>query len=209
MKKINDFYWPDHDKHCHPVVPNQLPDLEYALKYVKGHETCVQAGGNVGIWPKRLSGIFKSVYTFEPDPENFNCLTRNVQEHNVVKFNAGLSNKHELITVKPPNVAEEHNCGAYQVFEGGIVPTLMIDDLPLENCDLIYLDIEGYELFALQGGANTINKFRPVIALEQKFLPIMFQDNPEAATEYLIKGHKYEVVERIHRDIILIPREQC
>ena len=207
MKLINGFYWPDHDKYCHPVVPNQLSDLDYALKYTKDTKTCVQAGGNVGVWPKKLSTIYDTVYTFEPDPENFNCLCRNCPEHNIVKFNAGLSNAHEMITVKSPNKAEELNCGAYQVFKGGVIPTFKIDDLNLKSCDLICLDIEGYELFALQGAMYTIEKFKPVIALEQKKLPIMYQENPEAASEYLIKGHNYEVVERIHRDIILVPRD--
>lgn len=209
MKQINDFFWPDHDLHCHPVVPNQLKDLEFALKYTKGRKVCIQAGGNVGVWPKRLSKIFDVVYTFEPDPENFNCLTRNVQEHNVIKLNAGLSNGHEMIVVKSPCKQEEFNCGAYQVFAGGHVPTFKIDDLNLSDCDLIYLDIEGYELYALEGGRNTIESFRPIIALEQKKLPIMYQDDPEAASEYLIKTHRYEVVERIHRDLILAPRESC
>ena len=74
MKKINGFYWPDHDRDCHPVVPNQLSDLDYALNYTKQNKVCIQAGGNVGVWPKKLSTIFDVVYTFEPDPENFNCL---------------------------------------------------------------------------------------------------------------------------------------
>jgi FkbM family methyltransferase len=206
MKKINDFYWPDHDADCHPVVPNQLEDLQYALTHVKNQNVCVQAGGNVGIWPKRLGELFKTVYTFEPDPENFNCLARNVTDHNIVKLNAGLSNKHELITVKSPNVVHDNNCGAYQVTQGGQIPTFKIDDLNLTECDLIYLDIEGYELYALEGAVETITKFKPIIALEQKFLPIMYQDNPEAASEWLIENHNYEVVERIHRDIVLAPR---
>lgn len=209
MKLIRGFYWPDHDEHCHPVVPNQLKDLDFSLKHVKNTRKCVQAGGNVGVWPKKLSGTFETVYTFEPDPENFNCLCRNCPEHNIIKINAGLGSSHELITVKPPNIAEENNCGAYQVHAGGHVPVFRIDDLNLDECDLIYLDIEGYELFALHGAIETIKKFRPVISLEQKFLPIMFQDNPEAASEYLIKEHTYEVVERIHRDIVLKPREEC
>ena len=204
MKKVGEFYWPDHDKHAHPAVLAQLPDVERALSYVKEKGVCVQAGGNVGVWPKYLSKQFGVVYTFEPDPENFNCLTRNVQEHNVVKINSGLADEHKMITVKSPVPREDNNCGAYQTYEGGYVPTLRIDDLNLPGCDLIYLDIEGYELFALQGAEETIEKFHPVIALEQKPLPEMYGLHPDSATEYLVARHGYTVKERIHRDTILV-----
>lgn len=206
MKEINGFYWPETDTDCHPVVPNQLEDVNYALKYTKETKVCVQAGGNVGVWPKHLSTIFDVVYTFEPNPENFNCLSRNCPEHNIVKFNAGLSNHHEMVTVKSPNRELDHNCGAYQVHEGGYIPTLRIDDLNLPHCDLIYLDIEGYEYFAIQGALDTIQKYKPVIALEDKELPKMYGMKVGQTAEYLCKEHGYEVVERIHRDIILCSR---
>ena len=206
MKQINGFFWPDHDEYCHPVVPNQLKDLDFALKHVKRTKKCVQAGGNVGVWPKKLAEIFDVVYTFEPDPENFNCLCRNCPEHNIVKFNSALSNHHELVTVKSPVPQEEKNCGAYQVYHEGFIPALRIDDLNLDACDLMYLDIEGYELFALKGATNTIEQFKPVIALEQKPLPKMYGLEPESASMWLIENYGYEVVERIHRDIVLAPR---
>jgi hypothetical protein len=43
---------------------------------------------------------------------------------------------------------------------------MLIDDLNLERCDLIHLDIEGFELHALKGAVNTIQTCRPIIALE-------------------------------------------
>ena len=48
----------------------------------------------------------------------------------------------------------------------GMTPTMRIDDLALPGCDLIQLDLEGYELFALKGGLDTINKYKPVIVIE-------------------------------------------
>jgi hypothetical protein len=46
------------------------------------------------------------------------------------------------------------------------IPILTIDDIAFSTLDLIHLDIEGYELFALKGGSNTIKKYKPVIVLE-------------------------------------------
>ena len=49
----------------------------------------------------------------------------------------------------------------------GNIPQFMIDDLDLSDCDLIWLDLEGYELQALAGALNTIEKFNPVIMAER------------------------------------------
>jgi hypothetical protein len=42
-----------------------------------------------------------------------------------------------------------------------------IDDLNLPSCDLIHLDVEGYEAAALQGAIETIKKFKPVVIIER------------------------------------------
>jgi hypothetical protein len=43
---------------------------------------------------------------------------------------------------------------------------LTIDDLSLNSCNLIHLDIEGYELYAIKGAVNTIVKYKPTVVLE-------------------------------------------
>lgn len=206
MKLIKGFYWPDHDTDCHPVVPNQLNDLDFAMKHVKKTDLCLQAGGNVGVWPKKLSTIFDQVLTFEPNEENYECLLKNVTEENVTKMNAALSDKHELVDVRSPEPGLDNNCGAYQVHKDGLIPTVIIDELSLDNLDLLYLDIEGYEYFAIQGALKSIEKFKPVIALEDKELPKMYDIKVGQTAEFLCKEMGYEVVERIHRDVVLCSR---
>lgn len=204
MNLINGFWWPDHDKDCHPVILHQSRDIEKVLTYVSDFSACIQAGGNVGVWAKTLAQKFGYVYTFEPDPENFECLVRNVPETNVVKLQAAVGVDRGLVVVKPPDEAHKNNCGAYQVFKNGFVPTLRIDDLALSSCGLIYLDVEGYELFALDGAIATIQQCRPVIAFEDKNLPMKYGVDLGEPEKFL-ETFGYEVAERIHRDVICVP----
>jgi thymidine kinase len=139
---------------------------EKIIGRVKKFGTCVQAGGNLGMYPKMLSTRFKTVYTFEPDPLNFYCLTLNNTYDNVIKINAGLGIKNQLIGI---NVQAENNLGMNKTVEGdpgGYIPMFTVDQLALRDCDLIWFDIEGAEKDAVLGAAQTIMQFKPLIALE-------------------------------------------
>jgi hypothetical protein len=56
--------------------------------------------------------------------------------------------------------------GGGHVGGSGKVPVFLIDDLNLPVCNLIHLDIEGYEPFALEGAKETLVRCRPVVAIE-------------------------------------------
>jgi hypothetical protein len=43
-----------------------------------------------------------------------------------------------------------------------------LDSFNLNDVDLIKIDCEGYELFVIQGGIETIKRCRPAIIVEQK-----------------------------------------
>jgi hypothetical protein len=59
-----------------------------------------------------------------------------------------------------------HDIGGVHVNGEGHIPTIRIDDLNLTDCNLMQLDVEGYELNALLGAAKTIDKFKPVLCVE-------------------------------------------
>lgn len=47
-----------------------------------------------------------------------------------------------------------------------LVPTFRIDDLPIEDLCLIQLDVEGHENSVLKGAKSTIERFEPIILIE-------------------------------------------
>lgn len=203
--------WPAEDTECWPVIFDWSPDLETVFSIVersgKLFQSCVQAGGNMGVWPAILARRFTDVYTFEPDPRCFPYLVENVRNQaNVYYYQAALGSRREHVSMTNLS-GEETNLGAQypervDESQDGI-PTIRIDDLGLSNCDLICLDIEGYELFALQGGFNTIEKCKPVIVVEDKGLSEKFGYAKGEIEKDLYKWFGYEVVARPHRDVVL------
>jgi FkbM family methyltransferase len=162
--ELKDLWWPRYDWECwnymhkHRIEPDFFDVL---MTHVNDSTVMVQAGGNCGQYVRQFGQRFDTVYTFEPDPINFLCLTLNCGNH-VIKTQACLGNKHTLVAMN-----RDQDAGAIHVgTQTGNVPTVRIDDLSLQSCGLIQLDIEGYELFALQGALDTIERCHPVIMVE-------------------------------------------
>lgn len=197
--------WPAGDKKLIGVF-DQVADIEVILPHVPADRraVCIQAGGACGIWPLRFAQLFESVFTFEPQIDNYECLVANCGGSGVIAQHAALGNDYGTVRVEN-DVSERDNWGAgYVVPAASGVPTKRIDDLALDACDLICLDVEGAELDALKGGARTIEAFHPVIALEDKPLPHLHRFRRDVGDpERWLAQFGYRVVERIHRDVIL------
>ena len=136
----------------------------------------VQAGGWQGLYPALLSEMFDTVYTFEPDPVNFYCLTQNCQKDNVYKFQSTLSDTCGVITFEEVGATgqgrvEQNEPWNMQVEKRYTVPTLTLDSLNLPRCNLIMLDVECFEYSVLLGAISTIRKFSPVVITEKSFRP--------------------------------------
>lgn len=146
-----------------------LRNLEEALLLVPGRKVVIQAGAELGLFPKRLAEEFKFVYTFEPDPDLFMKAARTAPERNILRYQAALGFDRKPIALssrRRDSSGRASHEGLTHVTGSGHIPTMRIDDLSLEVCDLIYLDIEGFELLALQGGQKTISRCKPVIGVE-------------------------------------------
>lgn len=126
--------------------------------------TVVQAGGNQGMYPRLLSERFERVYTFEPDYANFFVLSKNCQRDNIFKFQAFLGDHPDHFDIRRP---QKQNTGMHEVQEtDGPILTMTLDSFRFKNLDLIWLDIEGYEIKALKGAYNTLVTHRPLVLLE-------------------------------------------
>lgn len=145
-----------------------LPCLEAVIALTPQRRVAVQAGGNLGVWPKRLAKHFETVYTFEPSAELFPLLVANAPDLNIIRFQAALGSGPEMVgvsRVRRDGKPDPHE-GITHIAGVGVIPTMTLDSLALPVCDLLYLDTEGWEYRALQGAEETLRRCRPVVAVE-------------------------------------------
>lgn len=123
----------------------------------------VDAGAYIGDMTVYFSDWASMVYAFEPNEKAFECLIHNMRDKENVKcLFAALGETAGTCGIEEPN----NNFGMARVKEGGSVPVLTLDSLNLQNVSFIKMDIEGFELFALQGAKKTIERCRPDLLLE-------------------------------------------
>lgn len=128
--------------------------------------TVVQAGGNIGAFPLWLSARFKKVYTFEPEPTNYACLVANtVNCPNVEPYHAGLGDVEGYFDLE---FVAKGIGSHYMTNRPGPYRVMTIDRLQPKDVDFLMLDIEGYEYPALEGALKTIEKYQPIIQIEDK-----------------------------------------
>ena len=121
----------------------------------------------------RAVGPAGGVLSFEPQRPIFLCLCANVAlngfEH-VYTYHAAVGAQAGEITVPRLDYAAEANFAGLELGAGGLAgektPVIAIDDLGLEQCHFVKIDVEGMELEVLRGAAQTLARHRPVLYVE-------------------------------------------
>lgn len=196
FRKEFGLWWPveeSGEKLFHYMM-NRVTDVDVAIKHVRTKGVAVQAGGFIGMWPIRLNKFFERVYTFEPRNAHFKCIEKNIKNlPGILARQCVLGPTMGQVQITPKNG------GCTTVSESGTVTVeqITIDSLNLVRCDAIFLDVERYELPALEGALETIKRFSPVITVEQK---------EDTNKEYLawFKKQGYELRERVHGDWVFV-----
>ena len=82
----------------------------------------------------------------------------------------------------------------------GKIPQITIDSLNL-NPDLIHLDIEGYEGFAIEGAKETLTKYSPIVVLETNGSGDQY-GWPQEKIDNLLKSYGYTILETWGHDTV-------
>ena len=164
------------------ILPGMLAERKAGLYDTGGHgvragDVVLDCGANIGL--STLAALKRGaslVVAIEPALDNVECLRRNLKDQvlarRVLIYPKGVWDKDDVLplNVQPSNTASYSVALQYRgATPGPRVQLTTIDelvrDLELERVDFIKLDIEGAERAALTGGAGTIRRWHPSMAI--------------------------------------------
>lgn len=147
------------------------------LRQLCGPGDCVfDLGANLGDHTVPLAqhvGERGFVFAFEPQRVIFQMLCANVALNNLVNVDcvhAAVGAERGKVLIPEIDYSAEANYGGIEVSsfsEGRPVPRIVLDDyVGVRRADLIKIDVEGMERDVLQGARRFLERFRPVLYVE-------------------------------------------
>ena len=183
------FYFKNDDSMISSVAQGKIWEQDIVLNHlspiVKQSRVILDIGAHCGshsLIYKKLNKNVK-IFAFEPQSRMFELLKHNISYNkldDVICFNVAVGETNGKSSLSDHctdgiNAFKQFDYGSDAIFNlGGVqigsggeeVDMIRIDDLNLDCCDFMKIDVEGYEPLVLEGSLNTITKFRPVIFFE-------------------------------------------
>jgi len=173
---------------------HDIGHLKRSLQFVKGFDTAIDCGAHKGIWTKEMMKHFKKVMSFEPVYSNYQFLETINPDYS---WQLAIGGKDGFTDMK----AGTENTGQYHMVEGDEIPVVTLDSFEIPNVDFIKFDVEGMELFAIQGALVTILECRPLILIEENGLCSRYNVKDGEAGQYL-EALGYKMIKRMNKDYL-------
>lgn len=190
MQEFRGLYFPDGDVRVPETIQQEvenkgapqfdgLPTFQFrkfakSFPLIRDFRHAVDVGSHVGLWARVFSRMFAKVTAFEPMPWCRDCFEHNIRPQD-----------RDRITLYPFALGASHGevSFRYKTFNSGVThlrpdgieagddvraQMKRLDDFGLDQVDFLKIDVEGFEYDVLRGGAETIQRCRPTIIVEQK-----------------------------------------
>ena len=219
MIKYKNYYLPEEDDHYLDYFKKfdhyQEAQRNRALAQVSNWRVAIDIGANIGLWAKELSNFFDHTNCFEPNSKCIKYLEKNININRSTIYNVAVGSENKQMDLFTPI-----NSGASSFINNAVIgfnkdgskiygefsksvskqPTqiVTIDSYNFNNVDFIKIDVQGFELEVLQGAFKTLIENKPVICIEE-----VLTDLEESAPIQYLVDLKYEVVDRVKKEIIL------
>ena len=208
MTEGSKIYLDKNDSLLLSIYPNFEPAETKLVKYcVKKNMVTVDAGAYIGYFTllmSKLVGEKGSVHAFEPGRENFNLLEKNVYLNNyknVILNNSALSNKSGTtkLFISGENPQDHRIVENEKSKKWEFVKTITLDRYFRNNqkVDFIKMDIQGAEIFALEGAKRILeeNKTMKMIIEFWPFALIQSGIQPDKLLQILQKLGKIKLID--------------
>jgi len=185
------------------AIPRQLITYGHYEKYeaelfkklVKRGDVVVDIGAHIGHYTliaADLVGEDGKVFAFEPAPDNYAFLVKNVEVNgynNVTTVQKAVSNKGGTTKL----LLNPHDTGQHAIYNGYddrnslVIETVTLDDFfkDKENrIDIIKMDVEGAEMLVLQGMSEILKRNND-LKIFTEFSPTMLRRAGSSPEEYL------------------------
>jgi FkbM family methyltransferase len=135
-------------------------EMSFMLHFLDESDVFIDVGANMGCYSILSSMAKARTFSFEPVPETFKILKRNIElnraEGVITLFNNGVSDTEGKLLF-----STEHNTINHVVTDKSIasveVSVVRLDDIiNLASPALLKIDVEGYEYFALKGAIDLL-----------------------------------------------------
>jgi FkbM family methyltransferase len=152
--------------------------------YIEKSRYVVDVGANIGCHAISYANFNPEclVWAFEPQEKLNAILTRNViinkLEDRVAVSRYGLGHAETDTTMSSLDTVFDYTCngcnkGGLGIGQGGEkIKITTLDSLNLPGLDFLKIDVEGAEGLVIQGGAETIKKYKPVVFFEHNYQTI-------------------------------------
>jgi len=191
-KSLDGFTWFISREDSYLPVTMQEYLLIEALKELGGKDRVfVDVGAHVGEYSVRLARHYRKVYAFEPNPESYYTLLKNIELN-------------KLNNIKVYMVAlGEKRCRSTLYVRGGSSTLLPVEDadktFPVEvytmdevidRADVVKIDVEGCEYFVLQGMKRILRECKPTLLIEHhKFRGYTNIEKGKESIKKFLKGY--------------------
>lgn len=167
-------YSPDGNKE----YPEHSCKLTYGLSkpHIRHFRTALDIGCRVGEFTRYLHRDFGHVFAFDPNLwPDFRC---NVDLRKVTHFRCALGDDVGEIAMYGGTHSEKPGK------QPTIVPVFPLDMFEFKDVDYIKIDVEGFEKKVLLGAERTIERYSPLIVIEQNDV-VLEGEERYSAKEYL------------------------
>ena len=175
-------------------------EMHQDLDHMSG-ETAIDVGAHIGSYTLRMARGFRHVIAFEPNPFNSHILRLNLQlnkirnvrvEEAALSDSIGVSPLYLQRTTGGNGSLNPHHYG-FRYDTRVQVNVRRLDDFEIPDVDVLKIDAEGNELRILKGASQTIDRAKPLLAVEVHRSKSAFGSTCDCDTCAYIGSRGYDV----------------